>query len=93
MFTGEVYPSEDKNMMVSSGKMCGSINEKIVEFDLDIVEMTVEPCQIPSQDNGYIAVIKTELSSSTVKFEAVGTSTPESLDGVKDVGKLIDKVN
>lgn len=78
-------------MMVSSGKMCGSINEKIVEFDLDIVEMTVEPCQISSQDNGYIAVTKSGLSTATGKFEAVGTSTPESLDGLKDVVKLIDK--
>ncbi len=81
-------------MMVSSRKICGSINENItktIRNDSNIADMTVEPCQIPTKDNGYTAVIKAELSTATGKFEAVGTSTPESLDGVKDVGKLIDK--
>lgn len=90
----EVCPSEGKDLMVFNEKMCGAINEKIeklVRSDLSIVGMTVEPHQIPTQENRYTAVIKAGLHTGVGSFEALGTSTPEIIDGAQDIGKLIDK--
>lgn len=90
----EVCPSKGKDLMVFNEKMCGAINEKIeklVRSDLSIVGMTVEPYQIPTQENRYTAVIKAGLHTGVGSFEALGTSTPETIDGLQDIDKLIDK--
>lgn len=87
----EVSLSEDKDLVVFNEKKCGSISEKIVKYKLNIISMTVEPYQIPTQENGYTAIIKGGLHMDTGKFEAVDTATPESINGSKDIERLIDK--
>lgn len=82
------------NSMPSCQELARTAGATINHFShagLSVSQVTVQPAQIPSEQNGYTAVVRAGLHTSHGSFEGIGAVQPEDAGGSTHPQRLLDQ--
>lgn len=88
------YPPESTHPATTS-KTLARVTENVMngfhEKGLNLTAVNIQPIQIPSEHNSYVAVVEACIQTNNAKFQGLGAAQPEDIEGSAHVQTLLNK--
>lgn len=89
-FNGSYDEDEDVSVNMTISTPSHAINE-LGATGLHITKLAVRPAQIPSNQNGHVAVMEAIMETADAKIEMTGAASPADLRGDTEVERLMNR--